>query len=542
MTKINAITYNEMLLHATKLLETKKKYVDSLNVFPVPDGDTGTNMCMTMNSGLKELQKKKLLTTGLISQRFSKGLLLGARGNSGVITSQFFRGLSEGLKETDEFTIADFTVALRTASTFAYKSVMKPVEGTILTVINDIAIAAENYNSNNKTMIEFFEYIISEGNISLKNTPNLLPVLKEANVVDSGGQGLIYILSGMFDSLRGEKLASSVETNFDDYVQAEVHPTNIEDITFTYCTEMLVELEAPTLFDLEDFRENIAKMGDSIVAIADDNILKCHIHTNMPNDLYEIGFKLGRIINLKAENMIIQAEEMQDLQTSNSPITREQGIVAVSSGNGISNVFKKITDVEIINGGQTLNPSIEQIIDSVRKVNAKNVFIFPNNSNIIMAANSTRDLLLKENINVTVIPTKHMTDSVEGLMAFNKKDSFSTNEANILAAISNLQSIEITNAIRNATIGGVEILKDDNIAIVNGEIKFANNNINKLLATVISNYLNSDVEIINIFKGKNGDDEIIKAFIDTIKEIDGMIEINSYDGEQDVYPYLISIF
>lgn len=532
MEKLVAKKYQEMISFGGALMEAHKEEINSLNVFPVPDGDTGSNMNMTIQSGVKAVSNGNLISVGDVAKSFSKGLLMGARGNSGVILSQYFRGVSEGLEGLDSATTIEFHEALGKGVDRAYASVIKAVEGTILTVVREMH---ENIDIPKSDFIEYFEQLVEAGNQSLDGTPELLPVLKEVGVVDSGGKGLMVIFEGMLASLKGEELDLSTSQNFEDFTKNEEHPMNPEDITFGYCTEMLIRLNKPENVDINDVREYLEAVGDSIVAIQDEDILKIHVHTENPVEVFGYGQSLGTFVHVKSENMRIQAVEAQ----ANSPKElREQAIVVVASSDEMAKLFSSIQEVEVVSGGQTMNPSTEDLVNAVKNANAKKVIILPNNSNIIMSAKAAIDLI--DGVNVEVVESKYMTQAIEALIAYSVENEFEANVQAMKSAISEVTSVEVTTAIKTTSIEGIDITEDDYIAIVNGKIKLSMASEYEMLKTIFSKMIEADIDVITILLGQDSSIQMIDELIEYIEEESPFTEVQKYNTDQPVYPYLIS--
>lgn len=532
MEKLVAKQYQEMIQFSGQLMAAHKEEINSLNVFPVPDGDTGSNMNMTIQSGVKAVANGDLLSIDEVAKSFSKGLLMGARGNSGVILSQFFRGLSEGLQGKDVATSAEFHAAVGCGVERAYASVIKAVEGTILTVAREMH---ENVINPAPSIIDYFEQLIVAGEESLNNTPNLLPVLKEVGVVDSGGKGLLVIFEGMLASLKGEELDLNVATSFEDFQAGEEHPINPEDITFGYCTEMLIRLNKPEELDINDVREYLTTMGDSIVAIQDENILKTHVHTEAPLEVLAYGAAIGTFVHVKSENMRIQAEEAHG---SKPKERKAQAIVTVASSTEIGDLFKNIQDVEVVSGGQTMNPSTEDLVNAVNNANADKVIILPNNSNIIMSAKAAIDLI--SDVEVEVVESKYMTQAIEALIAYSSEADFEANVSTMKEVISEVTSVEVTTAIKTTSIEGIEITENDFIGIVNGKIKLSMAEEEKILKTIFEKMIEADMDVITILLGENSNVKLIDQLIEFIEEESPFTEVQKYVTNQPVYPYLIS--
>lgn len=531
MNILNAKKYQEMLLYGGEILNAKKEEINALNVFPVPDGDTGSNMNMTTQSGVQAIANLNTNSIGEIAKTFSKGLLMGARGNSGVILSQFFRGVAEGLQDYDEVTVKQFHDALEKGVKRAYGSIIKVVEGTILTVVREMT---ENTTNFDLDFEEYFAELYNNAKISLDNTPNLLPVLKEVGVVDSGGAGFLAILEGMLANLNGKTI--EVKQNFELFKQTEEHPMNPEDIVFGYCTEMLINLKDSDESQLPNIRETLETFGDSIVCIIDDDILKVHVHTETPIKVFEFGQTLGNFVHVKSENMRIQAENAQKLEQERK---KEIGIVCVASSKEMADLFAQYyPDINIILGGQTLNPSTEDIIKAIKAANAQDIIFFPNNSNIILAAETAKELVT--DCNVHIIKTKHMTQALEALINFDANDTLSENIKRMEDVINEMINIEITTAIKDTSINGIEVKENDFMAIVDGDIKFAHSDIKEVLLYCANMLISKECDVITVFIGEDGDKKLINEFEDQITNASPFIEVEIFDTKQPIYNYLIS--
>lgn len=525
--KLNGQDYRDMLMYASELVLKRQEEINALNVFPVPDGDTGSNMAMTIASGSKAIIDAKTTKIGEVAAIYSKGLLMGARGNSGVILSQFFRGIALGLENKSEVTTEEFHEAIKSGYLKAYESVIKAVEGTILTV------AREMYEKKLATELDFvtyFEDLVVVATESLDNTPNLLPVLKEANVVDAGGFGLVTIIEAMTANLKGEKI--TVESNFELYINSEEHPINIEDITYGFCTEVLVN--TTTTFEINDVRMHLETFGDSIVAVCDGDILKLHVHTEDPVAVLTYAQGFGRMIHMKSENMRIQAEE-QMLKTQSEEV--EVAIVAVASSEEFGALFNEHTKVTIVPGGQTLNPSVHDIVKAIEQTNAKKVIVLPNNSNIILAAENAK--LAIENKTIHVIKTKHMTQAIEALNFYNPELDFESNITQMEDAIAETSNIEITNSIKDTKIDGVDIKKDDYLFIQDGKIVASESKINVIAERIVKKAVVSESDIVVVCVGKDGKKKVAKSIVKQLEEESPFTEVIINYTQQEVYPYLV---
>ncbi|MEC1520895.1 DAK2 domain-containing protein [Neobacillus niacini] len=557
ITALDGKRFAEMVIQGANHLGTNAKMVDALNVFPVPDGDTGTNMNLSMTSGAKEVKNNVQEHIGKVGVALSKGLLMGARGNSGVILSQLFRGFSKAIETKAAISGVEFAAALETGVETAYKAVMKPVEGTILTVAKDSAKRGVQASQKSNDIIEIMEEVLKEAKASLKRTPDLLPVLKEVGVVDSGGQGLVFVYEGFLAELKGEKLPDSPEAypSMDEMVSAEHHKSvqghiNTEDIVFGYCTEFMVKFEDAKLakhpFDEQVYRNDLSKLGDSLLVIADDEVVKVHIHSEQPGDCLSYGQRYGSLINIKIENMRQQhsnivGETHTPLVSDKPQVPKEQqeyGIVTVSMGSGIADLFKSIGAHAVIEGGQTMNPSTEDIVKAVKEVNAKKVFILPNNKNIIMAAQQAADVSDEE---IYVIPSKTVPQGLSALLAFNPAGSVLANEAAMTEAMQHVKTGQITFAVRDTQIDGLEIEKDDFMGIAEGKIVVKNKDKAKVAEDLLAEMVDSDSEILTIIYGEDVTQEEVNALTAFVEENFDDVEVELHNGKQPLYSFIFAI-
>lgn len=554
ITMIDGKRFAEMIFYGANRLSQNAKYVDSLNVFPVPDGDTGTNMNLSIQSGAKEVRNNIVPHVGKVGQALSRGLLMGARGNSGVILSQLFRGFAKAIEAKESLDITDFAEALNAGVTTAYKAVMKPVEGTILTVAKDSAKKALEVSKTTTDMTVLMEEVVKEAKASLKRTPELLPVLKEVGVVDSGGQGLVFVYEGFLAQLKGEKVdeLSTAEVSMDQLVKQEHHKSvqgfiNTEDIVYGYCTEFMVKFKDSKLknhpFSEEKFRNDLSEYGDSLLVIADDQLAKVHIHTEQPGVVLTYGQQYGDLINLKIENMrqqhttILENDKVNTVQEQQKQPS-EYGIVAVSMGSGIRDLFKSIGAEVVIEGGQTMNPSIEDIVKAIEQVNAEKVFILPNNKNIILAAEQARDVCDQQ---VIVIPSKTVPQGLAALLAFNPSVDAEKNEKAMNDALKTVKSGQITFAIRDTMIDNLTIKKDDYMGIEEGSIVVSNRDLNVTAKELLNKMLDEDSEILTIIKGEEATEEQTKALVQFVEEKFPEVEIEIHDGKQPLYQFIFSV-
>lgn len=545
--------FAEMVIQAANHLSNNTKIVDALNVFPVPDGDTGTNMNLTITSGAKEVQKNVAEEIGKVAQAFSRGLLMGARGNSGVILSQLFRGFAKSLDGKAFINSKDLAEALKQGVDTAYKAVMKPVEGTILTVAKDAAKKAVEISAIESNITLVMEEVVKEAKESLKRTPDLLPVLKQVGVVDSGGQGLVFIYEGFLAELKGEKVAGSLETLplMEELVRAEHHKSaqshmNTEDIEFGYCTEFMVKFEeGKEPFDEGKFREDLSQYGDSLLVISDDDLVKVHIHSEQPGEVLTYGQRYGSLINMKIENMreqhssILKEEMKNTLNTQESNLKKETyGIVAVAMGSGISELFKSMGTKVVIEGGQTMNPSTEDIVKAIHETNAENVIILPNNSNIIMAAEQAAFVAQE---NVVVIPSKSIPQGMAALLAFNLEASLQQNANQMTEALSQIKTGQITFAVRDTSIDGIELKKGDFMGIFDKRIVTKNENQLEAAKKLLNEIITDEDEIVTILQGEDASDEEVNKLVNYIEETFEDIEVEVHKGNQPLYSYIFSV-
>lgn len=553
ITSLDGKRFAEMIVQGANLLAANAKMVDALNVFPVPDGDTGTNMNLSMTSGAKEVQNNVQEHIGKVGASLSRGLLMGARGNSGVILSQLFRGFSKHIEDQEAINSQQFAQAFEAGMKTAYKSVMKPVEGTILTVAKDAAKQAVLSAKKHNDIVLVMEEIVSEAKASLKRTPELLPVLKEVGVVDSGGQGLVFVYEGFLAELKGEELPTSVHApSMDELISAEHHMNvqdfmNTEDIVYGYCTEIMVRLEADKLakkpFNEDTFRQEISQYGDSLLVISDEEIVKVHIHSEQPGNVLNYGQQYGSLIKLKIDNMreqhtaIVGEKTSTPLQTE--PKQKEKyGIVAVAMGDGISELFRSIGATNIIEGGQTMNPSTEDIVKAVKTAHSETIFILPNNKNIIMAAEQTVDLVDEK---IIVIPTKTVPQGMAAILAFNPALSQEENQSAMKAAISQVKTGQITFAVRDTTIDGFTIENGDFMGLEEGKIKVLDKNKLQAAKNLLTKMIDEDAEILTILYGEDATNDEVGELVAYCEGNFEDVEVEVHNGKQPLYSFIFSI-
>lgn len=554
MSNITTSLFQEMVQAASTRLGNQVEYVNSLNVFPVPDGDTGTNMGMTIENGAKEVADKPATTVGEVGQILSKGLLMGARGNSGVITSQLFRGFGQAIKDKEELTGQDLAHAFQSGVEVAYKAVMKPVEGTILTVSRGAATAALKKSEETDDAVEVMRAAVDGAKRALAKTPEMLPVLKEVGVVDSGGQGLVFIYEGFLSALTGDYIASedfkATPATMTEMINAEHHKSvaghvATEDIQFGYCTEIMVALkQGPTYvkeFNYEEFQAYLSGLGDSLLVVNDDEIVKVHVHTEDPGLVLQEGLKYGSLVKVKVDNMRNQHDavlEKEEQQVAAKQEEKDFAIVAVVAGDGLTEIFKSQGVDYVISGGQTMNPSTEDIVKAIDAVNAKNVIILPNNKNIFMAAQSAAEVA---EIPAAVVETRTVPQGFTSLLAFNPEQSLEENVAAMTASLSDVVSGSVTLAVRDTSIDALEIHKDDNLGMVDGKIVVSNPDMTATLKATFAKMIDEDSEIITIYVGEDGSQDLAEEMADYLESTYEDIEVEIHDGKQPVYPYLMSV-
>ena len=553
MSNITTSLFQEMVQAASTRLNKQAEYVNSLNVFPVPDGDTGTNMGMTIENGAKEVADKSASTVGEVAAIFAKGLLMGARGNSGVITSQLFRGFSQSVKGKDELDGQALALAFQSGVEVAYKAVMKPVEGTILTVSRGAAIGAKKKAEATNDAVEVMKAALEGAKAALAKTPDMLPVLKEVGVVDSGGQGLVFIYEGFLSALTGEYIASedfqATPATMSQMINAEHHKSvaghvATEDITFGYCTEIMVALkQGPTYvkdFDYDEFRNYLNELGDSLLVVNDDEIVKVHVHTEDPGLVMQEGLKYGSLVKVKVDNMRNQHEaQLEKEEKASKPAEeKEYAIIAVVAGDGLAEIFKAQGVDYIISGGQTMNPSTEDFIKAVDQVNARNIIFLPNNKNIFMAAQSAAEVLEQP---TTVIETRTLPQGLTSLLAFDSGKTIEENHERMTAALNDVVSGSITTAVRDTTIDGLEIHENDNLGMVDGKILVSNPDMLTTLKATFAKMLDEDSEIVSIYIGEDGDEELANGLAQDLMEEYEDLEVEIHQGNQPVYPYIFSV-
>lgn len=539
--KVDGLLLREMLMAGAALLEQNREAVDAMNVFPVPDGDTGTNMSLTVMAAVKESGQQEFMRADAAADAIAKGSLRGARGNSGVILSQLFRGFARGVAGEAFITPTVFAKALQCGAETAYKAMMKPKEGTILTVSRIIAESAlEQVKRDPDDMEALFRVILASGESILKRTPDMLPALKQAGVVDSGGRGLLLIYTGMNAALLGEEIPKAPmsmtedgEAAFDDDHDA------ISEIRFAYCTEFLIQnlLPAVTDNDVTTFRRRLSRIGDCVLVVGDLTLVKVHVHTNDPGKALQAAVALGELVNIKIENMIEQRRERQRAAAEKAP-EKEYGMVVVSLGDGFSAIFKDLGVDCIVDGGQTMNPSIEHILSAVDSVNAKTIFVFPNNSNVILAAQQAAELSKRQ---VIVIPTKNVAMGVAGVIACQPDLSPDENKQLMIEAAEHVKSGMITSAVRDSQFEDLTIREGDYIGLYNGKISVCEKTPHDVAVKLMDMLVTDDDSLITVFYGADTNEAEAKALADQFSSQYELCDIEMHNGGQPVYSYILSV-
>ena len=558
---IDAALVQKMFLAGAKNLESKKEWINDLNVFPVPDGDTGTNMTMTIMSAAKEVSSIANPTMENLAKAISTGSLRGARGNSGVILSQLLRGFTKEMSSLKEITVENLAAATQRATETAYKAVMKPKEGTILTVARGISEKAAEVASQTENLEEALLTIIEHAEYVLSTTPDLLPVLKEAGVVDSGGQGLVVVLRGMYDALTGKVTEfdiSEPKADISEKTQAKGAAIDNVDIKFGYCTEFIIMLDKEFNEKTEqEFKAFLSSIGDSIVCVALDDIVKVHVHTNHPGQAFEKALEYGQLTKMKVDNMreehnqkVVEQAEVQaavasEAQKKNGkPIASNQpkkdfGFVTIAAGEGLAEIFKGLGVDSVIEGGQTMNPSTEDVLEAIAKVNAKNIFVFPNNKNIIMAANQAASLT--EDKNIIVIPTKTIPQGITALVNYIPDSTPEDNAERMGEEIQLVKTGQVTYAVRDTVIDDKEIKQDDYMGIGDKGILSVGTDMEKTVLEMIGEMIDEDSAILSIYYGEEMNEDSANEIAEKVEEEYPDVEVEVHYGGQPIYYYVISV-
>lgn len=547
--EIDSKQFRDMVRVATHRMGKNAEFVNSLNVFPVPDGDTGTNMNLTIESGAKAVAENPSTSVGDLTESLAKGMLMGARGNSGVITSQLFRGVYKATQGMKTLNAQELANAFSNGVATAYKAVMKPVEGTILTVARVAATEGASKASETEDVEEVMKAIVEGAKKALKTTPDLLPVLKQVGVVDSGGQGLLFIYEGFLEGLLGENFADQYqpdETEMDEMINAMHHQSvqsqlATQDITNGYCTEIMVDLTADVPnkkpFELEKFREHLSNLGDSLLAVSDGEVAKVHVHTEHPGDVFQYGSQFGQLGKIKIDNMRIQHETIVDNDEQKQEAV-DFAVIAVASGNGIRKLFESEGVNRIISGGQTMNPSTADIVDAIKKSGAKQAIILPNNGNIVMAAKQAAEV---SDIPVGIVPTKTISQGLTAMLSFDPNASVDENVEAMTEDLDTVVSGEVTQANRDTVIDEIEIHKNDYLGIVDGSIRVDNPNLISATVEMIEKMLDEDSEIVTLMYGRDSNKSQAEQVVEKLEASHDDLEFEIHDGGQPVYNFLVSV-
>jgi hypothetical protein len=544
---INSTEFRKMVATGARMLEINRAKVDALNVFPVPDGDTGTNMSLTLQSAVKEMNACSSNRFQEICDAVSKGALRGARGNSGVISSQIFRGICSVIRDCGQtFDTKMFAKALEAGTKVAYSAVSIPKEGTILTVVRLMSESAGKLASKNKDFVEFFKALIAVGDDALAQTPELLPVLKKAGVVDSGGVGLMTIMRGFLAAITGEDIGTdsipteaqetAKEPDFND--NSDIINLDLGEIEFAYCTEFfIINLkQMTTLADIDKLKEKLMNIGDSVICIGDLELIKVHVHTNTPGVALSYALELGELDRIKIENML---EENREVRKKLEAEKKEMGMLTICAGEGLAEIFKDLMVDRVIEGGQTMNPSAQDIADAVQKINASNVFVFPNNSNIILAAEQAKGLV--NNRTIHVIPTKNVPQGFAAALVFNPEESVPENKTNMTHAIDNVVCGQVTYAVRNTTMNGFKLKEGDIIGLDSKKILAKGNNIDDTTLDLIKALKNDEHEMITLYYGEGVEEAQAEELAAKVSEAFPDCDVDYHYGGQPVYYYMVSL-
>ncbi|KID42162.1 DAK2 domain-containing protein [Fructilactobacillus fructivorans] len=565
LTKITTKEFDQMVQAAAVVLNNNTDFINSLNVFPVPDGDTGTNMSLSLSSGESYVDKSTDDTVGGKASALAKGLLMGARGNSGVIMSQIFRGFAKDVEGKKDLNAKEFADAIIAGAKTAYNSVMKPTEGTILTVVRLAAKAGESKADDTDDIIEVMDAILSASKKALKETPDLLPVLKQVGVVDSGGQGLVFVFQAFDDVLNGRKIEDKGEhqpnsEEMNEMIDVEHHKSaqgklNPEDIVYGYCTQIMVRIgkgkQVTQKFDYDTFYNYLAKLGDSLLVINDDEVVRVHVHTEHPGKVLSWGQQFGDLATVKVDNMRLQQEsimesdekaQQNDKRAENEKEDhkkpRDLAIIAVVAGAGLEKLFKSLGVTNIISGGQTMNPSTQDIVDAVNKSNAKKAIVLPNNKNIFLAAEQAQGIV---NIPMEVVHTKTIPQGLTAMFSFDPDSSFEKNQKQMDASLNTVKSGQVTTAVRDTKINGMDIKKGSYMGIIDGNIEVLGNSLDDAAVKMLKKMLDDDSENVTIIFGKNAKASDAKKVSDAALATDDELEVETHEGDQPVYPLIISV-
>ncbi|HLV10479.1 MAG TPA: DAK2 domain-containing protein [Halanaerobiales bacterium] len=533
---IDGKKYRKMLIAALMWLKEQKALLDSLNVFPVPDGDTGTNMYLTFFDAIKEVKKLETENVSKINAALAKGALMGARGNSGVILSQLIRGFALANKNNTDFSTRNLVDSLKKASQVAYNGVLKPVEGTILTVSRKAAEGAEEAYSKEHDIIRVLEKTIAAAHTALEKTPEQLPALKEAGVVDAGGQGYLTILEGLLKGLTGKK---SFEYKELELIKPAGKKKQQQDLKYTYCTQLLINLEQDKRID--EIRKELENKGDSLLVVGTEQIIKIHIHTNHPGVVLEYALKLGSVNDIEIDNMRLQSEEKlraeEEKQKKEYEVSKQKGIIAVGQGEGIKKLLYDLGVDIIVNGGQSMNPSTNDFVEAINNINSLEIILLPNNKNVISAARQAASLSEK---NVVVIPTRSIPQAISSLLVYNEEEDLLDLEKAMTDEIQHVKTIEITTAVKNSRVNGLEIKKGDVIGLYNHDIKTVGNNYQEVILKLFEEIMEEE-ELVTIYYGKDVSREDANQIKDLLNNNFDFDEVEIFNGKQPLYPFIVSL-
>ena len=543
MDQITITEFKEALISASNFLEINKEHVNDLNVFPVPDGDTGTNMSKTIKSAVKQVVASDATELGALAGEMSRGALMGARGNSGVILSQLFRGFAEGLKGQDKLTVPVLAQAMKSASEMTYLAVMKPTEGTILTVGRESADFAVKHAKKYSDLILFSEAVLERAKESLANTPNLLPVLKEAGVVDAGGQGLVTIMEGALKALKGEAvLGEAEEASEHGKEKIERKEISTDDIKFGYCTEFIVNTKSN---HVEDLKADLVERGDSLIVVGDDSMIKVHVHTNDPGLAIQSALNYGFLKDIKVDNMRLQHSERlftdYEVEASNAEVPEEKkpyGFVSICAGKGIEEIFRQVGVDYLVTGGQTMNPSTEDILAGIDRVNAEHIFVLPNNSNIFLAAEAATKISDKK---VTVLKTRSIPEGINACVHFMPDKGVEENVESMMEAVGDLTTGQVTYAVRDTEMDGIAIKKGDYIGISGKKILAKGQSINETTVEMIEKMVDEDATFVSLYAGEDVSEADAEALEESLEEAFPDMDVEILRGDQPIYYYLISV-
>lgn len=548
MNTISGQKFRQMLVAGANALEANKKMVDEMNVFPVPDGDTGTNMSLTVNSAVKEVIKVESDAAGDIAKALSSGALRGARGNSGVIVSQLFRGLAKGLKGCEEINAITFATAMENGIETAYKAVMKPKEGTILTVAKAAAAKCLEAALQSDDLIDVFAQAIESGEETLQKTPEMLPVLKEAGVVDAGGKGLLVIYGGMLEALKREDeeidpllcLSGGAQVQSSGAASSQA-AFSTESIEFGYCTEFIVEGVENAEEKEDDVRAYLSTIGDSLVVVADGDLIKIHVHTNDPGLAIQKGVSLGSLSSIKVDNMRLQHQNILSMEAApaKEEPRKDIGFITISVGEGLSNIFKELGVDYVISGGQSMNPSTEDILEATKKINADHIFVLPNNKNIILAAQQAT-YLMEEGKQLHVIPSRSIPQGITAMISYMPGESAEANEAQMTESLSTVVSGSVTYAVRDTRMGEFEIKADNILALKNDEICHVGQDLIKTTKKLLESMVSDETSLVTIYYGEDATEGEAEELKEHVEEICPGVEVEIQEGGQPLYYYLLS--